>query len=284
MDINADDNGVAGPVSPIIFKEPLPESIGIVPVVFIVNDLLKSMDTVQLKALAWHIIPYVNAKVQQAGKKSYSELQIDCDWTTSTRDNYFYLLRQLAKATSAKRQPLSVTLRLHQLKNQKTSGIPPVQRVMLMCYNMGNLRKYGNQNSILELGELKKYLNENLSDYSLPVDVGLPLFSWAVAFRNRQYIGISKKLDITLLNDKNQFKFIGNNLYKAVTDLPQYGLLNGDEIRWESVSENNLNQAAAYISPFIKTDRLNIIYFHLDENLLNAYTYAALEKTTALFR
>ena len=154
---------------------------------------------------------------------------------------------------------------------------------MLMCYNMGNLRKYGNQNSILELSELKKYLGSNLSTYSIPSDIGLPLFSWAVAFRNKQYIGISKKLKYTLLTNKNQFKFIGNNLYKAIADLPEYGLLNGDEVRWESVSENNLEEAAAYISPFIKADSLNIIYFHLDNDLINTYTYADLEKTTALF-
>ncbi len=190
----------------------------------------------------------------------------------------------MAKKTSVRHQILSATLRLHQLKNQKASGIPPVQRVMLMCYNMGNLRKYGNQNSILELSELKKYLGQDLSNYPIHTDIGLPLFRWAVAFRNRQYTGISKKLNIALLNDKNQFKFIGNNLYKAIIDLPEYGLLTSDEVRWESVSENDLKQAAVYISPFIKSDSLNIIYFHLDNDLINTYPYASLEKTTALFR
>jgi len=284
MDVNTGENGEPVPVSPINFKNHLPDSVSIVPVVFIVNDILKSMDTIQLKALSAHIIHYVDDKIKQAGKKDYHELQMDCDWTATTRDNYFFLLGQLSKTTHARHQLLSATLRLHQLKNQPASGIPPVGRVMLMCYNMGNLRKYGNQNSILELSELKKYLGRNLTDYPLVTDVGLPLFSWAVAFRNKQYIGISKKLNITLLNDKNQFKFIGGNLYRAVTDLTEYGLLNGDEIRWETVSDNDLNQAAAYISPFLKTDSLTVIYFHLDNDLINTYPYAALEKTTALFR
>jgi hypothetical protein len=284
MDVDFAQHDIPAPVSPIVFKDHLPDTIKIVPVVFIVNDILKHMDTAQLKALAGNIVPYVDMEIKQSGKKNYDELQIDCDWTATTRDNYFYLLSQLAKKTSVRHKILSATLRLHQLKNQKTSGIPPVQRVMLMCYNMGNLRKYGNQNSILELSELRKYLGQDLSNYPIPADVGLPLFSWAVAFRNKQYIGISKKINIALLNDKNQFKFIGNNLYKAIIDLPEYGLLTGDEVRWESVSENNLKQAAAYISPFIKSDSLNIIYFHLDNDLINTYPYASLEKTTALFR
>ena len=283
MDVDFTTGGMPSPISPILFKDHLPGNVEIVPVVFIVNDILKRIDTAQIKTLANNIIPYVDSKIKQAGKKAYGELQIDCDWTATTRDNYFFLLKQIGKITRQKHQVLSVTLRLHQLKNQKTSGIPPAERVMLMCYNMGNLRKYGNQNSILELSELKKYLGSNLSTYSIPSDIGLPLFSWAVAFRNKQYIGISKKLKYTLLTNKNQFKFIGNNLYKAIADLPEYGLLNGDEVRWESVSENNLEEAAAYISPFIKADSLNIIYFHLDNDLINTYTYADLEKTTALF-
>ncbi|MEO6851066.1 MAG: hypothetical protein ABI203_00175 [Mucilaginibacter sp.] len=285
MDVDLDETGALPiPVSPILFKDKLPDSVQIVPVVFIVNHVLQHISQAQLDDLAKKTITYVDDKVQQAGKKNYDELQIDCDWTASTRENYFYLLKQLTKYTSVKHRVLSATLRLHQLKNQKSSGIPPVGRVMLMCYNMGNLRKYGNQNSILELSEMKKYMGQNLSDYPMPVDIGLPLFSWCIAFRDKQYIGISKSLNFTSLNDKNQFKFIAGNLYKAVTDLPEYGLIKGDEIRWEAVTENNLNPIAAYISSFIKADSLNIIYFHLDSNLINTYTYARLEKTTAIFR
>ena len=77
---------------------------------------------------------------------------------------------------------------------------------------------------------------------------------------------------------------MGSNLYLAVTDLPDYGLQIGDEIRWESTTESNLNQAAAYLSPLIKTDTVNLIYFHLDENLANTYPYVALEKNAHLLR
>ena len=53
-----------------------------------------------------------------------------------------------------------------------------------MCYNMGNWCKYGSQNSILDIVELKKYANNNISAYPMPIDIGLPLFKWAVAYWN----------------------------------------------------------------------------------------------------
>ncbi|HEY2583587.1 MAG TPA: hypothetical protein VGI43_17375 [Mucilaginibacter sp.] len=270
------------PISPIMFQNKLPDSVAIVPVVFIVNDILKTITRQQLNGLADHIINFVNGKVLQSGKTSFSELQIDCDWTATTRDNYFYLLNRLRSNPMLKNKILSATLRLHQLKNQAGSGIPPVNRVMLMCYNMGNLRKYGNQNSILEISELKKYLNDNINAYPMSVDIGLPLFSWAVAFRNKEYIGISKRIKIDDLNNKNQFIFIGNNIYKAAEDLPEYGLQKADEVRWEAISVPDLEAAAGYLSSLIKTDSVNLIYFHLDENVIKPYKYDDLEKVNNL--
>jgi hypothetical protein len=285
MDVNtAEDGPDPVPVSPIIFKDKLPDSIQIVPVVFIVNDVLKTISKTDLNTLANKIPLFVNGKIEQAGKSSYNELQIDCDWTATTRDNYFYLLRQFKLNPALKRKIISVTLRLHQLKNQVKSGVPPADRAMLMCYNMGNLRQYGAHNSILEISELKKYLGDNISAYPMPVDVGLPLFNWAVAFRNKQYIGISKRIKLADLNNKNQFIFSGNNIYKAATDLPEFGLYKADEIRWEDISMAGLQATAQYLSPLIKTDTLNVIYFHLDEPIIKYYSYADLEKVNNILR
>ncbi|AMR33996.1 hypothetical protein A0256_22375 [Mucilaginibacter sp. PAMC 26640] len=67
-------------------------------------------------------------------------------------------------------------------------------------------------------------------------------------------------------------------------DLPQYGLLRGDEIRWENLSADQLLSTANYIQKFISSDTVNIIYFHLNEQTLKQYTYEDLEKTAAVFR
>jgi hypothetical protein len=282
-DVDNGDNG-AVPVSPVTFKSLLPDSVQLIPVVFIVNNVLKKLNHNQLNDLAGKVIYYVKGRVKSSGNASFNELQIDCDWTRSTRDNYFYLLRQIKANAGLKNKTLSVTLRLHQVKNQKSSGIPPADRVMLMCYNMGNLRKYGIQNSILEQTELEKYVGGNLSSYPIPVDVGLPVFSWAVVFRQKQYAGIAKRLHRENFNDQQTFKASGSSIYTLQKNLPQYGLLRGDEIRWEELSAEQLMSAANYIQKYISSNTVNVIYFHLDEPTLKHYTHETLEKTAALFR
>jgi hypothetical protein len=177
---------------------------------------------------------------------------------------------------------LSATLRLHQVKNQRASGVPPVDRVMLMCYNMGNLRRYGNQNSIIQVSELKKYLGDNLSHYPIKMDIGLPLFSLAVAFRDKQYIGIAKRINFISLTDQNKFMSQGNDLYAAKINLPEYGLKKDDIVRWENAPVNDLRTVAGYMSGYLKTDTLNVIWFHLDEPVLKNYTYEELESINSL--
>lgn len=284
MDVDLDENGALPvPVSPIVFKEKLPDTLTLVPVVFLVNNVLKNVTKPQLDKLSAQMIYFVNGKVKQAGKSNFKELQIDCDWTTTTRGNYFYLLKAVRNQLQ-QQQILSVTLRLHQLKNQKSSGVPPANRVLLMCYNMGNLRKYGQQNSILELAEMKKYVNENLTNYPLPADVALPLFSWAVVFRNKQYAGISKRLIFGLLQNKQNFEKENEHFYLVKTALPDLGLKQGDEIRWESVSADDLYLVSRYLSDYLKPEPLSLIFFHLDASLLKNYTNEQLEKTADLLR
>ncbi len=283
MDVDLDEGGVNPvPISPINFENKLPDTVAIVPVVFIVNNVLRNISKTQLTDLAHKMVHFVDGKVSQSGKSNYAELQIDCDWTAETRDNYFYLLNQLKPLLQHK--TLSATLRLHQVKNQRASGIPPVNRVMLMCYNMGNLRKYGNQNSIIEVSELKKYLGDNLDSYPIKMDVGLPLFSWAVAFRDKAYIGIAKRINFANLNARDKFQSQGNNMYVAKTDLPEYGLKKDDIVRWESAPVKELSTVAGYLSHYLKQDTVNVIWFHLDEPVLKNYKYEELENISYILR
>ena len=282
MDVDLDINLKAIPVAPINFAEHIPKQLEIVPVVYIVNEVLKSQSDTQLKQLAGKITTYVNAKVKQSGKGNFKELQIDCDWTSTTRDQYFVLLQEIKKLT--KEKILSSTLRLHQLKNQAKSGIPPVDKVLLMCYNMGNLRKSGVQNSILDLAELKKYAGKNLGFYPIDIDVALPLFSWSVVFRNEQYAGISKRVSLKDLKNTTMFITQNDGLYLAKNDLPEFGLIKGDIVRYEESKYEDIEKAAEYLSTYLPQKPINLIYYHLDQNLLKNYEITKLENIAGILR
>ena len=282
MDVDLDINQKAIPIAPITFTDSIPKNLEIVPVVYIVNDALKSQSDTQIYQLAYNILAFVKAKVLQAGQKDYEELQIDCDWTQTTRDKYFELLKKLKQHN--KTRILSSTLRLHQLKNQEKSGIPPADKVLLMCYNMGNLRKYGTQNSILDVPELQKYAGKNLGLYPMDIDVALPLFSWSVVFRNKQYAGISKRVGLSDLTNKAMFSLQNDGLFVAKTDLPTFGLIKNDIVRYEESKYEDIKKSTEYLSSYLSGKPINLIYYHLDQNLLKNYEINQLEEIADILR
>lgn len=275
-------DGWQGPVSeaPIGFAENLPDSIDIVPVVFIENVVFADERNIGLVQLPANILRFVKGKLKQAGKNDFKELQIDCDWTATTKAKYFDFLTQLK--IQAKGLSISVTLRLHQIKNQAKMGLPPVDKVLLMCYNMGNLRKYGNQISIIDINELKKYANKNLSFYALPIDIALPLFSWAVVFRNQEYLGLSRGLKLSSLSNFNLFSKNQMGLYQANLDLPLHQIKKGDEIRFEQSDVKVLKECASYLSENLSTKPITLVFYHLDSAVLNNHPIYELENTSNL--
>jgi hypothetical protein len=272
------------PISPIKFSDPIPKQTVIIPVVFIVNQVFNKIDTMQTAVMANRIAKFVAAKVKQAGKQNYYELQIDCDWTKGTRNRYFKFLEQLKAIPLLKGKTISVTLRLHQVKNIVSSGVPPVEKAILMCYNMGNLRKYGDQNSILDQYEMDQYLKDYIEQYPLPLDVALPLFEWAVVFRNKQYAGISKRIGKTQLDDKKLFKQRANSiLYDLLIDYPAAGLKKGDVVRWEQISPEDLLTTSKFLSRYLSPRERNLVFYHLDTDLLKHFTNEDLQKVIANF-
>ncbi|WP_432712915.1 hypothetical protein [Pedobacter sp.] len=274
----------AVPISPITFTDPLPHKVDIIPVVYIVNHTFEKLDSRQRGVLVSKILNFVDAKVKQAGKHNFKELQIDCDWTKTTRDSYFDFLQQLKKHPLLAGKDLSVTLRLHQVKNIISSGIPPVGKAMLMCYNMGILRKYGEQNSILDQHEMDIYLTDYLENYPLNLDIALPIFEWAVVFRKNAYAGISRRITKTQLQDRQLFKRRGSSiLYDLITDLPAAGLKQGDVVRWEAVSVEDLLLTTRFLTRHLKPEERNLVFYHLDTDLLKHFSNEDFQKVIADF-
>ena len=136
------------------------QQIQILPVVFITNEALTKLDTIAGNELAIKIMKLLSEMLEKNQLNQVPEFQLDCDWTVSTKDTYFSLVntvKQLLhedKKTFADTAILSATIRLHQVKYSSKSGIPPVDRGLLMCYNMGNLKNPATNNSILETDEI----------------------------------------------------------------------------------------------------------------------------------
>jgi len=285
MDIDFDPSGVqAVPVSPITFSQPVPKEQVLIPVVFINQRIFSEMDSLEIRALAHKIVPFVSAKIKQAGKEEFNELQLDCDWTQSSRNKFFYLLKYIQELPALKGIVVSSTLRLHQVKNTVTSGIPPVKKAILMCYNMGNLRQFGNQNSILNQQDLKTYLGGTLRNYPLEMDIALPLFQWFVVFRNNNYIGISKHISEQDINNTTLFTHNPNsNLYILTVDLPKANLKKGDVVRFEKVTQNDLLQTAKFLRGELKGKKHQLIFYHLDQATLANHGNAELQEIIRAF-
>ncbi|MFZ4057279.1 MAG: hypothetical protein ACOYKE_04040 [Ferruginibacter sp.] len=264
------------PVAKINFKQTPDSSIQVIPVVFITNGCIQNIAANQSSILANKIVQLIDAiNALQPQLKLANEIQIDCDWTASTRERYFSLLQQIKQQINGKQ--LSVTIRLHQIKFIQNTGIPPADKGLLMCYNMGNLKNPATENSIIETDELKKYTG-NLSAYPLPLDVAFPLFEWKVLFRQNTYKGLMEDLNDAALNDTRYFKKIGNR-YEVLQDtvLAGYALQKNDKIRDEKSGIETILSSAQHLQSKLKNTPLRVCLYHLDSLTLSKYTSHELE-------
>ena len=113
------------------------------------------------------------------------EIQIDCDWTMTTRKTYYDFLMRLVERARNENIQISTTIRLHQL----TQPVPPVERGVLMMYNTGDVRQWEGTNPILDMRDAGPYMR-HLKKYDLPLSTAYPVFAWNVLFRDGHYVGI----------------------------------------------------------------------------------------------
>ncbi|HEY6900014.1 MAG TPA: hypothetical protein VI233_05200, partial [Puia sp.] len=171
--------------------------IQIVPVVFITNKTFSSIDSAEVPLLAKRVLrrclpAYDSLDVAYEGRRVIEsrlparprEIQFDCDWTTKTAAKYFYFLQQVRQLLPSDSIRLSATIRLHQFKYPDKTGTPPVDRGMLMVYNVGDLKQYSPVNSIFEWKKAAAYFTGG-KEYSLPLDIALPAYSWGLVFRDK---------------------------------------------------------------------------------------------------
>jgi len=202
-------------------------------------------------------------------KVDFKEILIDCDWSEKSRENYFYLLQKIKKGFPTSK--IASTIRLWQYKYVEKAGIPPVDKGLLMCYNLTKPDNFQTKNSIGTSEELKQYITHN--QYKIKLDIALPLYSWAVLFRGNTFKGIVSDYDY-LLSDTIKLKKSSPNKYILQDDvlLGQNYLRNGDEIRIEKISDDELDKMISIIKDKIGIDnQTRVTFFSFDKKYINDY-------------
>jgi hypothetical protein len=152
-------------------------------------------------------------------------------------------------------------------------GLPPVDKVTLMCYNIIKPLSEKNKNSILDIEELKKYLNEKKS-YPLHIDVALPVFYWTQLYQNNKF---TKLMDLSTTEVKEFAKESEPLWYTVQKDTSfNYGetyLKAGDQIKCEEISSQTINEAISIIKKYVDLDKSTTIsLFDLDASTFKQYT------------
>ncbi len=240
----------------------------IVPVVFIMNRVWENITPEELNFLAEKTNELIKKITAENKFNTINEIQIDSDWTAGTRDDYFVFLKKLKQVSG---KEITCTIRLHQVKDKKNTGIPPVNKGYLMCYATSSPLEDAPQNSILDVTTLKNYLS-GIDQYSLKLDIALPIYSWGIVTNHLgRHKLINALTDEELMKDP-KFKKINDHTYEVLEDHFYEGfyLNKGFRIKVEEVSQQDLNLVKNFLNKKLKN--YTIIYYHLDSRFLH-YQY-----------
>ena len=166
FDVVMNDSGEPKPNATISFSDTLPDSIEIIPTVYITEDCMHQTH----EGLAEKIVKRIRQMNETNDIPNVHEIQIDCDYTSKSRKRYYQFLEEVRRLWG---ETLSTTIRLHQL----AMPAPPVDYGALMIYNTGDPRKWEERNPILDFRDVGPYLRR-LDDYPLPLAAAYPVFQW----------------------------------------------------------------------------------------------------------
>lgn len=252
------------------------DSLNIIPTVFIKNEVFLKSSMPELDSL----VNNVNYLVSKYHKERFynhpkcTEIQIDCDWTLKSKENYFYFLKQLAKVS---KKEISCTLRLYPYKYRTKMGIPPVVRATLMCYNLIQPFDDRHKNSILDISELESYLTVD-KKYPIHMDVALPLFSWAYHYQYdefKEFVKLDGEFLKKACDRKSDFWYE----VKKDTSLNDSYFRIGDKIKYEDVAPAKVSEAIRQLKNKVKFDKsTRVTFFHLDSTITKKYNYETLAK------
>ncbi len=178
-----DDDTEPSPNATISFSDTLPAGIEIIPTIYITEDCMHKPH----KDLAKKIVDRILQMNETNDISNVREIQIDCDYTSKSRQTYYKFLEEVRNQLSSKKYQLSTTIRLHQL----SMPAPPADYGVLMVYNTGNPLKWQERNPILDYRDVYPYLSR-LDDYPLPLATAYPVYQW---IRNIQNVRVEHTVE-----------------------------------------------------------------------------------------
>lgn len=259
------ENGNIHPEGIIKIDSTLSIQQKITPVVFITNRTWVNISMEELDFLAKKVNTEINKIAKKTSLELTHEIQIDSDWTASTKTDYFTFLEKLKLASN---KEVTSTIRLHQIKDKNLMGIPPVKKGILMCYATSSPLKNQKENSILDIELMKNYL-QSLEDYSLNLDFALPLYSWGIVSNHLNKKRLINGLSHQKLKNTKGIQFVKDNHYLIQEDGFYFGhyLSKGFTIKVEEVSNETLKESLEFLDKKMG-HKIPLIYYHLDTQFL----------------
>ena len=263
---------IAVPVGDVSIETKLIYGVEIIPVVFITNRTLVNLPDSLIPELSSNIYKKIFLKLRMLENPLLKEIQLDCDWTETTREKYFNLIEHIKRLTEKNEIEITATIRLHQVKFFSKTGVPPIKRGMLMFYNMSDVSDIRTKNSIYDKDIAKRYL-VNFDKYPIALDVVLPAFSWSCWFRNGKLKNLINDVKIIDLEANLNFVKEDKNIFRATKETSLKGnyILTGDYLRTEETDFNTTLSAAELIAPHIKNKRINVSIYHLNGEVIKNY-------------
>ena len=244
FDVVADQSGRAVPNATLKFATDVPQGIDIVSTVFVMPECLRQ-DRSRLASL---IVKRVVQMNETNDVYNVKEIQIDCDWTQSTRQLYAEFMQAMMRECHSRHLKLSSTIRLHQLAQTP----PPADRGVLMMYNTGDATDIRCHKPILDMHDAAPYL-PRLNDYKLKLSTAYPIFTWRILFRGGRFVG-----------------FIHND--------GEYPILPSDSIALRQPSAADIIEAVNVIGSRRPDANNEIILFDLNNHNINRLKHKDYEK------
>lgn len=238
---------VIEPIATTKFLSSIPQNVEVAPVTYITLDALSRMGD-RVDEYADLIVARLLAMCNYNRCGEIKEVQLDCDWTAATRHHYHALCKRVKDNLNEKGIELSITVRLHQLREMP----PPADKGVLMLYNTGALKKPSTKNSILDIDNVKPYLKRK--KYWLPLAYAYLCFGWGVKFKEGKFVSIVSENSVC-----------GE----------------GETIRVERAKGVDICRVKNLVESYLGTPKDGNILYHLDIMQLNNYSDDEIEKILA---